>query len=336
MEQKLNIAEILKNKPRGTKLYSMIHGKCSFEAVTDEIFKINFCTSKFGLTQSGECILIKFGNMFDDGECIIFPSKEMRDWSKFQWEKGDILISNDGGTEVIFDTWYDDTYTSFYCKHYLNSEDKNKIVYYEEFLCTTERYSIEDKDIAQTYINTIEKRLGGKLNLETLEIEKQPKFKDGDIVFMKGIKGGYFANCIFILRSEYKDGDERAFYYAFYNADDKFTIAEYGYTRVHYSLRPATDSEKQQLFDALAKKNKRWDSEKKQIVDLKPKFDELKPFDNVLVRHQKTEEWRANIFSHTDKTDEYLDYVCVNGRWEFCIPYEGNESLLGTTNNVEG
>lgn len=145
-----------------------------------------------------------------------------------------------------------------------------------------------------------------------------------------------FMNCIFILRSEYKDGDERAFYYAFYNADDKFTTAEYGYTRVHYSLRPATDSEKQQLFDALAKKGKTWDAEKKQIVDLKPKFDELKPFDNVLVRHQKTEEWRANIFSHTDKTDEYLDYVCVNGRWEFCIPYEGNESLLGTTKDVEG
>ena len=171
MEQKLNIAEILKNKPRGTKLYSMIHGKCSFEAVTDEIFKINFCTSKFGLTQSGECALIKFGNMYDGGECIIFPSKEMRDWSKFSWQKGDVLISNDGGTEVIFDNWYDDTYTSFYCKHYLNSEDKNKIVYYEEFLCTTERYSLEDKDIAQTYINTIEKRLDGKLNLETLEIE---------------------------------------------------------------------------------------------------------------------------------------------------------------------
>lgn len=182
MEQKLNIAEILKNKPRGTKLYSMIHGKCSSEAVTDEIFKINFCTSKFGLTQSGECTLIKFGNMYDGGECIIFPSKEMRDWSKFSWQKGDVLISNDGGTEVIFDEWYDDTYTSFYCKHYLNSEDKNKIVYYEEFLCTTERYSLEDKDIAQTYINTIEKRLDGKLNLETLEIEKQPKFKDGDIL----------------------------------------------------------------------------------------------------------------------------------------------------------
>lgn len=205
MEQKLNIAEILKNKPRGTKLYSMIHGKCSSEAVTDEIFKINFCTSKFGLTQSGECTLIKFGNMYDGGECIIFPSKEMRDWSKFQWEKGDVLISNDGGTEVIFDKWYDDTYTSFYCKHYLNSEDKNKIVYYEEFLCTTERYSLEDKDIAQTYINTIEKRLDGKLNLETLEIEKQPKFKAKNLNSGKWIEGDLIrkSNGIYIRRHKY-------------------------------------------------------------------------------------------------------------------------------------
>ena len=331
METKINIATILKNKPKGTKLYSTVHGKCTFEAITDEIFKINFCTSKFGLTQTGECVLIKFGNMFDDGECIIFPSKEMHDWSKFQWEKGDVLISNDGGAEVIFDKWYDDTYTNFYGKHYLNSEDKNNIKYNEAFLCTTERYSLEDKNTAQTYINIIEKHLGGKLNLETLEIEKtQPEFKDGDIVFMKGIKDGYFANCIFILRSEYKDGDERAFYYAFYNADVKFTEAEYGNTKVHYSLRSATDSEKQQLFDALAKKGKTWDAEKKQIVDLKPKWTP-KPFDKVLVRDSKASKWRANLFSHKN-IDE--PYYCVYASWNYCIPYEGNEHLLGTTKNV--
>ena len=112
MEQKLNIAEILKNKPRGTKLYSMIHGKCSSEAVTDEIFKINFCTSKFGLTQSGECTLIKFGNIYDGGECIIFPSKEMRDWSKFAWKKGDVL-TNSSGFKVFFDKWVNEDYTKF-------------------------------------------------------------------------------------------------------------------------------------------------------------------------------------------------------------------------------
>ena len=333
MEQKLNIAKILKNKPRGTKLYSMIHGKCSSEAVTDEIFKINFCTSKFGLTQSGECTLIKFGNMYDGGECIIFPSKEMRDWSKFQWEKGDVLISNDGGTEVIFDKWYDDTYTSFYCKHYLNSEDKNKIVYYEEFLCTTERYSLEDKDIAQTYINIIEKHLGGKLNFKTLVVEKhQPEFKDGDIAFADyGNRQDVF---IVSDKTNLSEG-----YSSFISLDLSSLTLSMGYRTCFFKkdlckLRLATDSEKKQLFSALEKEGKVWDAEKKMIVNLKPKV-ELKPFDNVLVRHQKTEEWRANIFSHTDKTDEYLDYVCVNGRWEFCIPYEGNESLLGTTKDVE-
>lgn len=333
MEIKINITTILKNKPKGTKLYSTVHGKCTFEAITDEIFKINFCTSKFGLTQSGECTLIKFGNMYDDGECIIFPSKEMRDWSKFQWEKGDILISNDGGTEVIFDKWYDDTYTSFYCKYYLNSEDKNKIVYYEEFLCTTERYSLEDKDIAQTYINIIEKHLGGKLNFETLVVEKhQPEFKDGDIAFADyGNRQDVF---IVSDKTNLSEG-----YSSFISLDLSSLTLSMGYRTCFFKkdlckLRLATDSEKKQLFSALEKEGKVWDAEKKMIVNLKPKV-ELKPFDNVLVRHQKTEEWRANIFSHTDKTDEYLDYVCVNGRWEFCIPYEGNESLLGTTKDVE-
>lgn len=333
MEIKINITTILKNKPKGTKLYSTVHGKCTLEAITDEIFKINFCTSKFGLTQSGECTLIKFGNMYDGGECIIFPSKEMRDWSKFQWEKGDILISNDGGTEVIFDKWYDDTYTSFYCKHYLNSENKNKIVYYEEFLCTTERYSLEDKDIAQTYINIIEKHLGGKLNFETLVVEKhQPEFKDGDIAFADyGNRQDVF---IVSDKTNLSEG-----YSSFISLDLSSLTLSMGYRTCFFKkdlckLRIATDSEKKQLFSALEKKGKVWDAEKKMIVNLKPKV-ELKPFDNVLVRHQKTEEWRANIFSHTDKTDEYLDYVCVNGRWEFCIPYEGNKSLLGTTKDVE-
>ena len=210
MEQKLNIAKILKNKPRGTKLYSMIHGKCSFEAVTDEIFKINFCTSKFGLTQSGECTLIKFGNMYDGGECIIFPSKEMRDWSKFSWKKGDVLISSDGSIEVIFDKWYDDTYTSFYCKHYLNSEDKNKIVYYKEFLCTTAKYSLEDKNTVQTYIKTIEEKSGSILNRETLEIEKQIKFKDGDIVTM------HKKNCDIVFIFNRLRTEDSFYYYAFH------------------------------------------------------------------------------------------------------------------------
>lgn len=324
MEVKINVAEILKNKPRGTKLYSMIHGKCSFEAVTDEIFKINFCTSKFGLTQSGECTLIKFGNMYDGGECIIFPSKEMRDWSKFQWEKGDVLISNDAGTEVIFDKWYDDTYTNFYGKHYLNSEDKNNIKYNETFLCTTERYSLEDKDIAQTYINTIEKRLNGKLNLETLVVEKaQSEFKDGDIVISD-------SGTIVLIRGI--SLTRKIYYHAYMRNEYIYQPSRRRiFSRISRIKRFATDSEKQQLFDGLAKEGKAWDSEKKQIVDLKHKC-EFKPFDKVLGRNEKDDVWEADLFSHYREESQY-PFRCIGFSRKYCIPYEGNEHLLGTKNN---
>lgn len=326
MEQKLNIAEILKNKPRGTKLYSMIHGKCSFEAVTDEIFKINFCTSKFGLTQSGECTLIKFGNMYDGGECIIFPSKEMRDWKKFSWKKGDVLISNDGYIEVIFDKWYDDTYTSFYCKHYLNSEDKNKIVYYEEFLCTTAKYSLEDKDIVQTYIKTIEKRLGGKLNHETLEIENaQPEFKDGDIVCISGM--GYLSYGIV------KSIDNSSKKMEYYVLNDMSTLKfEDWLSFEDKQIQPITETQQIILFDALAKENKAWDAEKKEFIDLKPKV-ELKPFDKVVVRCSKADKWSIDFFSYKVSNG----YICTGDAWfGYCLPYnEETAHLLGTTDDWE-
>lgn len=334
MEAKINIVEILKHKPQGTKLYSSACGKCRLVGVDDKSFKISFYNSKFGFMNGGEGYLDKNGKLYDDGECVVFPSKEMRDWGKFSWKKGDVLVNKDGDVHIIFERFVDDTYCSFVGKYYLWKENNDTEHFYKNERLLTSDFQKAGKDAAQTYINTIEERLDGTLNRETLKIEKaQPEFKDGNIVFMKGIKSKLSANCIFILRSEYKDGDERAFYYAFYNADDKFILDEYGKTKVHYSLRLATDSEKQQLFDALSKKGKRWDAEKKEIVDLKPKG-ELKPFDKVLVRNDKEDQWSANIFSYQVRDNMY--YCLGEDYWIYCIPYIGNESLLGTTKDVEG
>ena len=327
METEINIVEILKDKPQGTKLYSSACGKCKLEEVDDKSFKISFYNSKFGFMNGGEGYLDKNGKLYDDGECVVFPSKEMRDWSKFAWKKGDVLVSNDGGTEVIFDKWYDDTYTNFYSKHYLNSEDENNIKYNEAFLCTTERYSLEDKDTAQTYINAIEKRLGGKLNLETLVVEKpQPEFKDGDIVMSD-------SGTIVLVRGI---SLTRKIYYHAYMRNEYIYInpieGEF-FSRISRIKRFATDSEKQQLFDALAKKGKAWDAEKKQIVDLKPKC-EFKPFDKVLSRRCSEDYWVLNFYSH--KTDYY--HVCIDGSSNLdCIPYnEETAHLLGTTDEWKG
>lgn len=75
---KINIAEILKDCPIGTKLYSPLCGECTLhEVVKDKIF-IRTC--------SNERIVIfdEYGRYFNDSECLILPSKENRDWSKFK------------------------------------------------------------------------------------------------------------------------------------------------------------------------------------------------------------------------------------------------------------
>ena len=319
MEAKINVAEILKDKPVNTKLYSPLFGDVYFSHVKDSIINVEHHTGVSKFFNSG-----RYYN-YDESEPLLFPSMEMRDWSKFTWKKGDLLAGAFGAL-CIFEKWANDDYTRFDAK-FVTPKSRGTTFEVEDWCKITNEACIRQ------YIRDIEEDNGGKLNLTTLEVEKhQHEFKDGDIVFMKGIKGRYFANCIFILRSEYKDGDERAFYYAFYNADDKYTLDEYGNTKVHYSLRLATDSEKQQLFDALAKEGKHWDAEKKQIVDLKTKV-ELKPFDKVLVRDSKSAYWRANLFGYIGK-DGY--YRCVYANWVYCIPYIGNESLLGTTKDVEG
>lgn len=327
---KVSVAEILKDKPVNTKLYSPLFGDVYFSHVEDSIINVEHHAGVSKFFNSG-----RYYN-YDESEPLLFPSMEMRDWSKFSWKKGDVLVCTDGKAEVIFERFDDDNYTSFVGKHYLESygKDGDLLDYEQEQIGNTANYTKESDETAQTYINTIEKRLGGKLNRETLEIEKtQPEFKDGDIVFMKGIKSELFANCIFILKGEYKDGDERAFYYTFYNADNKFTVAEYGNTKVHYSLRSATDSEKQQLFDALAKEGKAWDAEKKEVVGLKPKV-EFKPFDKVLSRRCSEDYWVLNFYSH--KTDYY--HVCIDGSSNLdCIPYnEETAHLLGTTDEWKG
>lgn len=336
MERNINIAKILKSKSKGTKLYSSAFGQMTYIGIA---YDING-TEIWLLTENKvDTLYLSDGKYRESGEVTLYPSKEMRDWSKFAWKKGDVLVSNDYGTEVIFYDWYDDTYTNFYGKHYLNSEDKNNIKYNDTFLCTTERYSLEDKDAAQTYINTIEERLGGKLNRETLEVENtQPEFKDGDIIVTAGAPYLYYSKCIIILKGDLYTKDNKAHSYAFYNINNKFIDFDIIDTRIRdREIRLATDSEKLQLFDMLTKEGKYWDAEKKQVVDLKPKWT-LKPFDKVLVRDGNDEIWEPAFFFRNRPELNVYKYQTVGGESRvYCIPFnEETAKLIGTSNDWEG
>lgn len=321
MEEKVNIAEILKDKPQGTKLYSPICGECKLSYIESEKSEpqIGIESDAFGAFYFWDD-----GKAYVEGECLLFPSDKMRDWAKFSWNKGDVLKNTAYEERVIFDGFLNDDYTYFKGKHPLDCSDKLNITYHEECNCFTGNYRLESTDAAQTYINTIEERLGGKLNRESLEIEKaQSEFKDGDIV-MSDSGTIVLVRGISLTRKIYYHAYMRNEYIYINQVEGEF------FSRISRIKRFATDSEKQQLFDALEKEGKAWDAEKKQIVDLKPKC-EFKPFDKVLSRRCFEDYWVLNFYSHKSHKTDY--HICIDGSSNlYCIPYnEETAHLLGTT-----
>lgn len=92
MNENLNLAEILKDCPEGTKLYSPVYGDVELvkviqvddeilSTIEDDIYPI-----KIKLNNNSLDNFTKDGRMFEDynGECMLFPSKDQRDWSKFK------------------------------------------------------------------------------------------------------------------------------------------------------------------------------------------------------------------------------------------------------------
>ena len=88
MNENLNLAEILKDCPKGTKLYSTIYGDVELAGVylKDDTYPIEI---KIGEGSDMICNTTNDGRLLDEfpGECTLFPSKEQRDWTKFSFKK---------------------------------------------------------------------------------------------------------------------------------------------------------------------------------------------------------------------------------------------------------
>lgn len=105
------------------------------------------------------------------------------------------------------------------------------------------------------------------------------------------------------------------------------------------SVRKAEKEEKKFLAEKIIKAEdsrkiniiKQYLSEYKYLLDKMPKHD-FKPFERVLVRRTNQERWKLHLFSRGLGT--YEEYECLGGvTFSQCIPYEGNEHLLGTNKN---
>ncbi len=98
----MNIAKILKNCPKGTKLYSLLEGEVTLKSIDDiRDYPIEVCgrsetSSRF--TEDGLYLKNK-----PNGECLLFPSKYQRDWNKFRLpiKNGDVMMLLDGTCPFI-------------------------------------------------------------------------------------------------------------------------------------------------------------------------------------------------------------------------------------------
>lgn len=162
-----------------------------------------------------------------------------------------------------------------------------------------------------------------------LEVPEYTTFKDGDVL---SNEEGNFA---FILSGH---GRYSTSLYAYINFQGILYIGDGDIDAANKNnierFTLATESERQKLVDALkASKEPKAKIYLKRFFGIKeePKY-EFKPFDKVLVRRTNQERWKVHLFSRESVEDN--KYECLGGvGFSQCIPYEGNEHLLGTDKN---
>ena len=174
MNDNLNLVEILKDCPKGTKLYSTIFGEIEFGFIEDNsIYPIVL------ILNGGYEYLTSDGKLFNqfDGECILFPSKENRDWSKFkptyEFKDGDIVATNTGNWIGITTGGHAHSYIPTYCV--LSHNREVKLYFGRKEQWGFSRLATEEEK--QKLFQAIKDK-GYKWNAETKTLEKlvEPKF----------------------------------------------------------------------------------------------------------------------------------------------------------------
>ena len=324
MEQKdIDIYEILKGMPDGTPLYTPLCGNVEFTSVVADKNKSEAIWTE---NKNGELSFDKNGKWMEGGEVLLYPSKEMRDWSKF-FKKGDVLEFKDGSYQgtCIFDSYEDDLTKLRFVGKYTFTADK-----ISETPTSFRTVDWGKSDTPAGYIKAIEHRLGGKLNLETLEIEKKPAFEigklyvfdkqdeDGDVTVIGKLIGKDERKGMLTFGTQYEIETEK------FVTDQTFDLN----ISLHKELRKATEDETFLFNEAYAQ----WQEKEKEAKE-QPAF---KPFDKVLVRDGKEYEWLPALFFRDRGEGANYRYKVLplrkgnSSEYSCCIPFEGNEHLAFT------
>ena len=411
----INIADILENYPRGTKLYSPIFGDIYLEKIRPHLAVI-VKRNKDGKNLEE---FLYDGRYTLNGECMLFPSKENRDWNTFQipFKDGDILTYT-GNRTTTFIYRNKDNEPHFSTSFYVACNDApshNFLIYNKYTLIALNencdvRLATEDEKIK--LFDAI-KANGYKWNAETKTLDKlvEPKFKVGDqIVRKNSISNSYIVNSVsceyyglllpdksgvgvlkvneqdewevlFNITPKFKSGDKivkkndpTECWYVQGNIDSycgsyhynivtkskfanlylkdqddwelaptpKFKVGDIVETKknklfdykiikitdTHYTLESIPGAN---TYDILICEDENW-----KLVPNKFDISTLKAYDKVLVRDTNEQVWVADLFSHAlvRPLGNYT-FACVGHYPNQCIPYLGNEHLLGKCDDCD-
>lgn len=266
--------------------------------------------------EGGSIYFSEYGKSTSRGECLLFPSKDMRDWDKFAWNNGDIVVSKDGKFGVSFDGWKNDSYTEFICEDsfIINPNGKISGTKGKETIYKTEDFELSDMKSKDN--NSF---LGIKFNKPKYE------FKDGDFITIQESTG---KKIICILKYE----DEHYYFYHFgYRADINRAYPHSNFPKEGASVSYSTKEEIRKLLSCLTEYRVQWNTKTKQLEYATSNYIFM-PFDRIIVREDVDEPWRCDFFSYMTKEGYYMGTSCS---WTYCLPYnEETAKLIGTTKNL--
>lgn len=310
MEKKINIAELLKSCPSGMELDCTMYENVYF----DKIYNEEDCLYPIGCYIIGDnnrnsVNFTKYGgfNYHSNAKCVIFP-KGKTTWEEFvppcKFKDGDVIFTHANSLKVgLGNTWisiYKENRNGGVATYVDYAEDRSD--YYYSDLDGDKAFLCMESDILYQRLAT--------------EEEKQKLF---DAIKVNGYKWNAETKTLEkLVEPKFKVGDR---------------------------IRHKTCIRQENIVTEIKDNNYILDDElaltfisqdEYELVPTKFDINTLKPFESrVLVRNYNSDYWKPAIFGFSGK-DKNVPF-CVEGGNFFnkCIPYEGNEHLLGTTKDCD-
>ena len=308
--EKINIAEILKDCPSGMELDCALFENLEFDHIDKDRKYPIICRIKTEWDRYNVHSFTEYGyySVEKYSKCVIFP-KGKTTWEGFvppcKFKDGDIIfVKSKKGVGLI--SIYKNESSHLFYDHCGVSLDTRT------FFLNSAQGLIQKNEINISRLATEEEKQklfdaikanGYKWNAEKKELEKliEPKFKVGDRI--KHRLTGDVYKVLFVLLNGYGGG--------------VYDVA------VTNEIGKSIDIKEQDSYE---------------LVPNKFDINTLNPFDKVLARHDKDNKWCGSFFSHIDKEHHshcYKHVTTAGKSYPYCIPYEGNQHLIGTTNDCD-